>query len=114
MKDHIYYLYILASKRNGTLYTGISSDLTNRVLQHKIGYFSGFTKKYKIFKLVFYEETNDVYAVLLREKQIKKWNRVCPDESGKLVNENNPNWDDLSKDWVSKEDVEAYKQNLER
>lgn len=111
MKDHIYYLYILASKRNGTLYTGMTSNPTNRVLQHKLGYFSGFTKKYKIFKLVFYEETNDVYAVLLREKQIKKWNRVW---KIKLVNENNPNWDDLSKDWFSKEDVEAYKQNLER
>lgn len=111
MKDHIYYLYILASKRNGTLYTGMTSNPTNRVLQYKLGYFSGFTKKYKIFKLVFYEETNDVYAALLREKQIKKWNRVW---KIKLVNENNPNWDDLSKDWVSKEDVEAYKQNLER
>lgn len=111
MKDHIYYLYILASKRNGTLYTGMTSNPTNRVLQHKLGYFSGLTKKYKIFKLVFYEETNDVYAVLLREKQIKKWNRVW---KIKLVNENNPNWDDLSKDWFSKEDVEAYKQNLER
>lgn len=89
----------------------MTSNLTNRVLQHKLGYFSGFTKKYKIYTLVWYEDTNDVYAALLREKQIKKWNRVL---KIKLVNENNPNWDDLSKDWFSKEDVEAYKQNLER
>jgi putative endonuclease len=111
MKDHSYYLYILASKRNGTLYIGMTSNLTNRVLQHKLGYFSGFTKKYKIHKLVFYEETNDVYAALLREKQIKKWKRAW---KIRIIEENNPNWDDLSKDWFSMEDIEEYRQGLEK
>ena len=105
MKDYIYYIYILANKRNGTLYTGMSSNLTNRVLQHKIGYYSGFTKKYKVNKLVYYDETNDVYVALLREKQIKKWKRTW---KIKLIEENNPNWDDLAKDWFSEEDLKKY------
>ena len=111
MKDHSYYLYILASKRNGTLYTGVTSNLKNRVLQHKLGYFSGFAKKYKVHNLVWFEETNDLHAALLREKQIKKWNRAW---KIKLIEEDNPNWDDLFEDWFSKEDIEAYKQNLEK
>lgn len=110
MKGYLYYVYIMASKRKGTLYTGMCSGLSVRVLQHKIGYFSGFTKKYKVNKLVFFEETNDVYAALVREKQIKKWKRAW---KIRLIEENNPNWNDLSKDWFSKEDVEEYKRNLE-
>ena len=74
-----------------------------------MGYFSGFTKKYKVNKLVWYEETNDVYAALLREKQIKKWKRAW---KIKLIKENNPDWNDLSINWFSNKDVEEYKRCL--
>lgn len=76
MKGYLYYVYIMTSKCKGTLCTGMRSGLSVRVLQHKIGYFSGFIKKYKVNRLVFFEETNDVYAALVREKQIKKWKRA--------------------------------------
>ena len=109
MKDHSYYVYIMASKYRGILYIGMCSGLIVRVLQHKIGYFSGFTKKYKVYKLVWYEETNDVYDALLREKQIKKWKRAW---KIRLIEENNPRWEDLSKGWFSDKNVDEYKQTL--
>ena len=67
-----YYVYILASKRNGTLYIGVTSDLIKRVYEHKNNLIDGFTKEYNIHDLVYFEETNDVHAAITREKQLKK------------------------------------------
>ena len=70
-----YYVYILASKRHGTLYIGITNSLTRRIYEHKNGLVEGFTKKYKVHDLVFYERYDDVKSAIRYEKQLKKWNR---------------------------------------
>ncbi len=70
-----YYTYILASKRNGTFYTGITNDLSRRVFEHKEGFIKGFTKKYSVKILVYYEVHEDVREAISREKLIKKWRR---------------------------------------
>ena len=90
-----YFVYILASKRNGTLYTGITSNLAKRVWQHKHGMVDGFTAKYKVTMLVYYEVHNDPESAITREKQIKKWNRGW---KLRLIEDKNPNWDDLYKE----------------
>ncbi|MBX4200660.1 GIY-YIG nuclease family protein [Candidatus Parcubacteria bacterium] len=87
-----YYVYILASKRNGTLYTGVTSDLIKRVHEHKNNLIEGFTKKYKVHTLVHYEETSDAVAAIEREKYIKNWNREWKLE---LIEKTNPTWKDL-------------------
>ena len=71
-----YYVYILASKRNGTLYIGVTNDIFRRVQEHKQGLVKGFTKKYKVDKLVYYEFTPNVTAAIKREKQLKGWKRI--------------------------------------
>jgi putative endonuclease len=88
-----YYIYIFASKRNGTLYIGITNDLTRRIFEHKTGLINGFTKKYSVNKLVYFESTNDVNAAILREKRLKKWKRQWKIE---LIEKLNPDWNDLS------------------
>ena len=88
-------VYILASKRKGTLYTGVTRDLIKRVWEHKNGFVQGFTKKYNIHKLVYYELHKSMDSAILREKQIKKWNRAW---KIRLIEENNPGWNDLYKD----------------
>jgi len=85
-------VYILASKRNGTLYTGVTSDLVKRVYEHKNGLADGFTKKYNVHHLVYFELHEDMNAAITREKQIKKWNRVWKLE---LIEKGNPLWKDL-------------------
>ncbi len=92
MSDKSYFVYILASKRNGTLYVGITGDLIRRVDQHKNKIADGFTKKYGVDKLVWYEETSEVESAIMKEKQLKKWNR---DWKLRLIEEFNPNWEDL-------------------
>ncbi len=87
-----YFVYILASKRNGTLYIGMTNDLLMRTYEHKKGLKEGFTKKYNVNKLVYFEQTNDVRYALEREKQLKKWNRKW---KLRLIEENNPDWNDL-------------------
>jgi putative endonuclease len=87
-----YYVYIMASKRNGTLYTGVTSDLANRVWQHKSSEMQGFTSKYKINQLVYYEIHGDIMEAIKREKNIQAWKR---DWKLQLIEKNNPNWDDL-------------------
>ncbi len=87
-----YYVYILASKRNGTLYIGVTNDLIKRVFEHKEKLVEGFTKEYGVNLLVYYESTNDVKSAIEREKQIKRWNRAW---KLRLIEKNNPNWDDL-------------------
>ncbi len=86
------YVYILASKRNGTLYTGVTSNLIQRIWQHKNNQVEGFTKKYHVHILVFYEQHEMMNAAITREKQIKKWKR---DWKIKLIEKDNPQWLDL-------------------
>ena len=90
-------VYILASKRNGTLYTGVTSDLVKRVYEHKNGLVDGFTKKYRIHHLVYFELHEDMNAAISREKQIKKWNRAWKLE---LIEINNPEWKDRYEDII--------------
>ncbi len=90
-----YYVYILASKRNGTLYIGVTSDLLKRIYEHKNDLVDGFTKEYRVHRLVYYEETDDANSAILREKQMKKWNRQWKME---LIEKFNPEWKDLYKD----------------
>jgi len=84
--------YILASAKNGTLYIGVTSNLVQRIWQHKHREVEGFTKKYHIHMLVYYEQHDTMEAAIMREKQLKKWNR---DWKIKLIEESNPNWQDL-------------------
>jgi putative endonuclease len=92
-----FYVYILASKRNGTLYIGVTNDLIRRIYEHKEGIVEGFTNRYGVHKLVYFEQTNDINSALLREKQLKKWNRRWKIE---LIEGFNPDWKDLTKDWI--------------
>jgi putative endonuclease len=85
-------VYILASKRNGTLYVGVTSDLVKRTWQHKNDLVEGFTKKYKVHDLVWYELVDDMASAILREKQIKEWKRQWKLE---LIEKLNPYWNDL-------------------
>ena len=87
-----YYVYILASKRNGTLYIGVTSDLVKRVYEHKNNLVDGFTKSYSVHSLVYFEQTNDIESAITREKQLKKWNRKWKLE---LIEKYNPQWNDL-------------------
>ena len=87
-----YYVYILASKKNGTLYIGVTNDLAKRIYEHKNNLVEGFTKKYHVHRLVYYEDTDDVTSAITREKQMKKWNRAWKIE---LIEKNNPEWKDL-------------------
>ena len=90
MKQH--YVYIMASQRKGTLYTGVSSDLVKRVWQHRSGVIQGFTSKYKINRLVYYEIHGDIREAIKREKNIQAWKRSW---KLRLIEDQNPNWSDL-------------------
>ena len=90
--EHHYYVYILASKRNGTLYVGVTSDLLKRIWEHKQGFVDGFTKIYKVNRLVYFEHCQNVHGALWREKRIKVWKRNW---KIRLIRAMNPNWDDL-------------------
>ena len=92
MSKH-YYVYIMASKRNGTLYTGVTSNLLKRIWQHKNKRMTGFTKKYNVKNLVYYEIHEDPINAITREKQIKKWNRAWKIS---LIEAENPELNDLS------------------
>ncbi len=87
-----YYVYILASKRNGTLYVGFTNDLGRRVLAHRNDLVEGFTRKYGVHTLVYYEACEGREGALLREKQIKKWKRQWKLD---LIEKTNPDWKDL-------------------
>jgi putative endonuclease len=87
-----FYVYIVCSKRNGTLYIGVTSDLIKRVYEHKHGLVEGFTKKYNIHCLVWYEIHESAEFAIIREKQIKKWKRAW--KLG-LIEKENPEWNDL-------------------
>jgi putative endonuclease len=87
-----YYVYIMASKKNGTLYIGVTSDLVKRIYEHKQNLADGFTKEYSVHAVVYYEPHKEVEVVILREKQMKKWNRKW---KMRLIEEKNPEWKDL-------------------
>ena len=87
-----YYTYILASKRNGTLYAGVTSDLIKRVFQHRTDQVGGFTRKYKVHWLVYFEQHVDVIAAIHREKRLKEWQRKW---KLALIEKSNPLWMDL-------------------
>jgi putative endonuclease len=87
-----YYVYILASKRNGTLYIGVTNDLIRRVYEHKNGLVEGFSKKYQTHLLIYFEMTTDINSAIEREKNLKKWKREWKLE---LIEKNNPEWKDL-------------------
>ena len=91
-----YYVYILTSKRNGTLYIGLTNDLERRMLEHKKKIYKGFTSKYDVHLLVYFEEFESHKEAYSRELQIKKWKRTWKLE---LIEKENPLWIDLSKDW---------------
>jgi putative endonuclease len=91
----IYWVYLLSSKRNGTLYTGVTNDLLRRVYEHKHKLVDGFTKRYNLTQLVYAEEFNDINEATLRENCIKQWKRAL---KLKLIEEENPNWKDLYED----------------
>jgi putative endonuclease len=93
-----YYVYILANRRNGTLYTGITSNLIKRVWEHKEKAVDGFTKKYSIDKLVYFEQYQDSIKAISREKRIKKYPRKWKIN---LIEKENPRWKDLYKELVS-------------
>ena len=99
----IYYVYILASKRNGTLYIGVTSNLLRRVLEHKKKMIEGFTSKYNINKLVYFEDTTDVHAAIERETLLKTWKRRWKLE---LIEAFNPEWKDLYYEYGGKDDFE--------
>ena len=83
---------MLASERNGTLYLGVTSNLVKRIWEHREGLFEGFTKKYGIKHLVWFEVQTEAMAAITREKQLKKWNR---DWKIKMIQQGNPDWRDL-------------------
>lgn len=87
---------MLASQKNGTLYTGVTSDLARRLSEHKQKVTEGFTQKYGVDKLMYFEQTEDVRSALEREKRLKKWNRAW---KIKLIERKNLEWRDLSLDW---------------
>ncbi|MBL4642268.1 MAG: GIY-YIG nuclease family protein [Flavobacteriaceae bacterium] len=93
---HQYYVYILVSKIRGTLYIGITNDLQRRVYEHKKGSKKGFTFKYGVHMLVYFETFQNVEEAILREKRLKKWNRSWKIE---LIEKENVKWLDLSSDW---------------
>ena len=87
-----YYVYILASQKNGTIYIVIKSNLLKRIYQHKENLIEGFTQTYAVCRLVYYEKTSNVKEALIREKQLKKWN---PQWKINLIEKENPDWIDL-------------------
>ncbi|HOA19352.1 MAG TPA: GIY-YIG nuclease family protein [Sedimentibacter sp.] len=93
----MYYVYILTNKYNKVLYVGITNDLIRRIYEHKNNLVEGFTSKYNVHKLVYYDLTSDVMSAITREKQIKGWTR---DKKIKLIESMNPEWKDLYYDII--------------
>ncbi|MCB2062424.1 MAG: GIY-YIG nuclease family protein [Novosphingobium sp.] len=89
-------VYILASRRNGTLYVGVTSNLVGRLYQHRQGTFEGFAKRYAVHRLVWFEHHETMESAILREKRLKKWNRVW--KLG-LIEQSNPDWRDLAENF---------------
>jgi putative endonuclease len=97
MEEKTYYVYLLTNWNNKVLYVGITNDLVRRIYEHKEKFVKGFTEKYNVTKLVYYEQTPDISEALNREKEIKKWRR---EKKNRLVVNTNPQWRDLSEDFL--------------
>lgn len=93
MKLKTYYVYILASAKNGTLYVGVTNNLNRRLYEHQNNLIEGFTEKYHVHKVVYFIGTPDVESAIRHEKQLKRWNRKWKIE---LIEKGNPGWEDLS------------------
>ena len=92
----MYFVYILSNWNDSVVYIGVTSNLPKRLYEHRNGLADGFTKKYNVHKLVYFEQTSDVYSALSREKQLKNWSRS---KKNTLIEQQNPTWRDLSLDW---------------
>ncbi|TCI90206.1 GIY-YIG nuclease family protein [Tenacibaculum sp. M341] len=91
------YVYFLSNKNNTVIYIGVTSNILKRIYQHKVKFFKGFTSKYNCNKLVYFEEFDSIEEAILREKQLKAGNRKRKET---LINIDNPDWNDLSEDWI--------------
>ena len=100
MQSKSYYVYILTDHDNSTFYIGVTNDLQRRLYEHHNGLMDGFTKRYKLKKLVYYECTNDVMSAIEREKQLKRWHRQWKIN---LIRENNPDFQNLAEDWTQED-----------
>ena len=92
----MYFVYMLTNWDDSVLYIGVTSNLPRRLYEHRNHLADGFTKKYNIQKLVYFEQTNDVYSAISREKQLKRWSRS---KKNALISRMNPQWKDLSEEW---------------
>ena len=92
----MYYVYIMSNWNNNVVYIGFTNNLERRVYEHKNKLIDGFTKKFNVTKLVYFEYTNDVKVAIEREKQLKSWRR---EKKNHLIEISNPQWNDLSKEW---------------
>ncbi len=93
MRDRSYYVYILSSRFDTVLYVGVTNNLIRRVIEHRTGKYSdSFSNRYRVYKLVYFEVTNDPYVAISREKEVKGWTR---DRKNSLINSTNPDWEDL-------------------
>jgi putative endonuclease len=92
MREHLYFVYMLASQRNGTLYIGVSNDVLRRTWEHKNEIVEGFTKKYGVHRLVWYETFDNINDAIAREKRLKRWNRAW---KIRLIEERNSGWNDI-------------------
>lgn len=92
-----YFVYILASRKHGTLYIGVTNDLARRIFEHREGIASKFTKKYHVHRLVYAEEYREVIEAIAREKAMKEWKRAWKVQ---LIENANPEWDDLSEPFI--------------
>ena len=97
MKEYTYYVYIMASSRNGTLYIGVTNDLVRRVFEHKNHMFPGFTSRYNVIKLVYYDAFHNIQDAIYQEKRLKNWRRNWKKD---LIESMNPKWDDLYEDII--------------
>lgn len=96
MAANTYYVYMMTNKTNKVLYTGVTNNLERRVWEHKHKQIEGFTSRYNVTKLVYFEETSDINSAIAREKQMKGWLRA---KKNNLIEGINPDWKDLSGDW---------------
>lgn len=96
----MYFVYMLTNWNNKILYTGVTNNLARRLYEHKNNLVNGFTQKYNVHKLIYYDTTSDIKAAIEREKQIKGWSRQ---KKNTLVESINSNWEDLSLDWDEKD-----------
>ncbi|MEO0571606.1 MAG: GIY-YIG nuclease family protein [Bacteroidota bacterium] len=93
---HQYYVYIITNKKDGTLYTGMANDVERRIFEHKSKVIEGFSKKYGLTRLVYFEMYQYVKDAIIREKRMKKWKRQWKID---LIEEENPKWNDLARGW---------------